>query len=74
MPPATRPQPVRYEWSTLLDGSYPVNPTGADGKSAAQASEVRILRPPHLAQQPSHLHKQAAGLFAVCLTVFSRIR
>jgi hypothetical protein len=24
--------PVLYEWSTLLDSSYPVNPIGADGK------------------------------------------
>ncbi|MEU0883352.1 polysaccharide lyase [Lentzea sp. NPDC005914] len=25
-------QSVRYEWSTLLDASYPVNPIGADGR------------------------------------------
>jgi hypothetical protein len=29
---AASQQPVRYEWSTLLDTSYPVNPMGADGK------------------------------------------
>jgi hypothetical protein len=29
---AASQQPVRYEWSTLLDTSYPMNPLGADGK------------------------------------------
>jgi hypothetical protein len=29
-------QPVRYEWSTLLDAAYPMNPTGTDGKSIWQ--------------------------------------
>lgn len=29
---AASEQPVRYEWSTLLDTSYPANPIGSDGR------------------------------------------